>query len=185
MAKANGNTRMIKRIPVSTKTLYEIYNTLLSSGDYNVEESYVNEQTGAFYLQSKGREPDDNEKLAARYFVEKGISITITPEGNIRYATAFKPDGTPKFSDGLASVYTYEQKTIENIAKKIVNNYKHGIQHAVDKGAKIAFIFDRYGKGHRDQVEQAMQEYILPKWGKMPERVVVMNKDGDFFEHYF
>lgn len=185
MAKASGNTRMIKKIPVSTKTLHEIYNTLLSSGDYNVEASYIDEQSGAFYLQAKGREPDENEKLAARYFVERGISITVTPEGDIKYATAVKPDGTPKFSDGLASVYTYEQKTIENTAEKIVNNYKHGIQHAVDKGAKIAFIFDRYGKGHRNQVEQAMQEYKLPKWGKMPERVVVMNKDGDFFEHYF
>ena len=44
----------------------------------------------------------------------------------------------------------------------MVNNYKKGIQHAVDKKAEIAFIFDRYGKGHRNQVEQAMQEYKLP-----------------------
>ncbi len=185
MAKASGSVRMLKTIPVSTKTLRNIFNTMLSTGAYNIRASYINEQTGAFYLQAKGREPDDNEKIAAKYFVGKGVCITITPEGNIKYATAFKPNGTPKFSDGLASVYTYEQKTIEKIAEKIVNNYKHGIQHAVDKGAKIAFIFDRYGKGRRDQVEQAMQEYKLPAWGKMPERVVVMNKDGDFFEHYF
>lgn len=185
MAKGSGSIRLLKRIPVSTRTLYDIFYTLLSSGEYDVAKSFVNEQSGAFYLQAKGREPDENEKIAAMSFVDRGISITITPEGDIRYATAFKPDGTPKFSDGLASIYTYEQKTIENTAEKIVNNYKHGIQHAVDKGAKIAFIFDKYGKGHRNQVEQAMQEYKLPKWGKMPERVVVMNKDGDFFEHYF
>ena len=185
MAKASGSTRLIKRIPVSTKTLYGIFSTLLSTGEYDVEKSYVNSKTGAFYLQSKGREPDDNERTVAKSFVDRGISITITPEGDLRYATAFKPDGTPKFSDGLATVYTYEQKTIEKTAEKIISNYKHGIQHAVDKGAKIAFIFDRYGKGHREQVEQAMREYQLPKWGKMLERVIVMNKNGDFFEHHF
>lgn len=185
MAKASGNTRMLKTIPVSTKTLHDIFNTMLSTGIYDINTSYVNVQAGAFYLQAKGREPDDNEKTAAKYFVNQGVSVTITPEGDIRFATAFKPDGTPKFSDGLATIYNYEQKTIERSAEKIVNNFKHGIQHAVDKGAKIAFIFDRYGKGHREQVEQAMSEYKLPKWGKMPERVVVMNKNGEFFEHYF
>lgn len=183
MAKGSGS--LLKRIPVSTQTLYDIFYTLLYSGNYDVAKSFVNEQSGAFYLQAKEREPDENEKIAAMYFVERGISITITPEGDMRYATALKPNGTPKFSDGLATIYTYEQKTIEKSAEKIVNNYKKGIQHAVEKRAEIALIFDRYGKGHREQVEQAMQEYILPSWGKLPKRVIVMNKDGDFFEHFF
>ena len=185
MAKASGSTKMIKPIPVSTKTLHGIFNEFLNTGLYERSKSFVNDTKGAYYLQAKGREPDKNEKMAAMYFIEKGISVAITPEGNMRYANATKPDGTPKFTDGLFSVHIYEQKTIEKDTTKIVNNYKKGIQHAVDKKAEIAFIFDRYGKGHRNQVEQAMQEYKLPAWGKLPKRVVVMNKDGDYFEHYF
>ena len=185
MAKASGSTRMIKRIPVSTKTLHGIFNEFLNSGLYDPSRSFVNDTKGAYYLQAKGREPDENEKMAAMYFVERGISVAITTEGNMRYANATKPDGTPKFADGLFSVHVYEQKTMEKETTKIVNNYKKGIQHAVDKKAEIAFIFDRYGKGHRNQVEQAMKEYKLPAWGKLPKRVVVMNKDGDYFEHYF
>lgn len=185
MAKASGSTRMIKRIPVSIKTLHGIFNEFLNSGLYDPSRSFVNDAKGAYYLQAKGREPDENEKMAAMYFVERGISVAITPEGDMRYANAIKPDGTPKFTDGLFSVHVYEQKTIEKDTTKIVNNFKKGIQHAVDKKAEIAFIFDRYGKGHRNQVEQAMKEYKLPAWGKLPKRVVVMNKDGDYFEHYF
>lgn len=185
MAKASGSTKMIKPIPVSTKTLHGIFNEFLNTGLYDRSKSFVNDTKGAYYLQAKGREPDENEKMAAMYFVERGISVAITPEGNMRYANATKPDGTPKFADGLFSVHVYEQKTMEKETTKIVNNYKKGIQHAVDKKAEIAFIFDRYGKGHRNQVEQAMKEYRLPAWGKLPKRVVVMNKDGDYFEHYF
>lgn len=185
MAKASGSTRALKTIPVSTKTLNQISNTFVSSGMYDAGESFTNEQSGAFYLQAKGREPDGNERLAALSLVRKGISVIITPEGDIRYATAFKPDGTPKFSDGIAAVYTYEQKTIEKDATQITNNFIRGIQHAVDKKAEIALIFDRYGKAHRHQVEQAMKEFKLPSWGTMPKMVVVMDKNGDYYEHYF
>lgn len=185
MAKASGGTRMIKPIPVSTKTLHDIFKEQLSTGVYDRNKSFVDDVNGAYYLQAKGREPDENEKLAAMYFVQRGISVAITPEGDMRYANAMKPDGTPKFADGLLSIHVYEQKTIEKDAEKIVANYKKGIQHAVDKKAEIAFIFDRYGKGHRNQVEQAMREYKPPAWGKLPKIVVVMNKDGDYFEHYF
>lgn len=185
MAKASGSTRVIKPIPVSTKTLHDIFNELIKTGSYDINKSFVDDEKGAYYLQAKDREPDENEKIAAMFFVKKGISVAITPEGDFRFATAKKPDGTPKFSDGLISVHIYEQKTIEKDAVKIKNNFKKAIQHAVDKKAEIAFIFDRYGKGHRNQVKEAMQEYKLPAWGKLPKRVIVMNKDGDFFEHYF
>ena len=157
----------------------------MRTGMYDNSKSYIDEERGAFYLQAKGREPDENEKLAAQYFVNKGVSITITPEGDIKFASAFKPDGTPKFSDGLATTYVYEQKTIEKDTKKIVNNFVRGIQHAVEKHAEIAFIFDRYGLGHREQVEKAMEKYNLPKWGTMPKAVVVMNYEGEYFEHHF
>ena len=167
MAKASGSTKMIKPIPVGTKTLYGIFDKFLNTGLYNRSKSFVNDTKGAYYLQAKGREPDENEKMAAMYFVERGISVAITPEGEMQYANATKPDGTPKFADGLFSVHVYEQKTIEKDTAKIVNNYKKGIQHAVDKKAEIAFIFDRYGKGHRNQVEQAMQEYKTASLGKV------------------
>ena len=106
MAKASGSTRMIKRIPVSTKTLHGIFNEFLDTGLYDRSKSFVNDTKGAYYLQAKGREPDENEKMAAMYFVERGISVAITPEGNMRYANATKPDGTPKFADGLFSVHS-------------------------------------------------------------------------------
>ena len=41
MAKASGSTRMIKRIPVSTKTLHGIFNEFLNSGLYDPSRSFV------------------------------------------------------------------------------------------------------------------------------------------------
>lgn len=185
MAKASGSTRLLRPIPVSARTLNQIYNDVMSSDMYDKSKSFVDEKYGAFFAQAKGRQPDDNEKMAAMYFVKKGISIRITSEGDIRFATAIKPDGNPKFADGIASVYNYEQKTIERDTENIINNFKRGIQHAVDKKADIAFIFDRYGLGHREQVEKAMKAYKLPAWGKLPKRVIVMNDEGKYFEHIF
>ena len=62
---------------------------------------------------------------------------------------------------------------------------KNGISHAVSKHAKIAIIFDRYGMGHREQVEKAMKDYNPSKWGTLPKAVIVISKDGGVHEHHF
>ena len=54
MAKASGSTKMIKPIPVSTKTLYGIFDKFLNTGLYNRSKSFVNDTKGAYYLQAKG-----------------------------------------------------------------------------------------------------------------------------------
>mgnify|MGYP006872981757 CR=1 FL=1 len=147
--------------------------------------SYIDREHNAFYIEDERRSPDENETLATNYLVQAGISIKMTPEGIVSFATARKPDGTPKYSDGNAALYTFEQKTIDVSATNMVANYKNGIKHAVEKNAEIAVIFDRYGLGHREQVETAMREYNPPLWGKLPKAVIVISKEGGVYEHHF
>ena len=111
--------------------------------------------------------------------------MKLTSEGIEAFATAYKPGGVPKYADGEAALFTFEQKTIEKSASNIENNYRRGIEHAVEKGAEIALIFDRYGLGHREQVERAMMNYDVPKWGKLPKAVIVISKEGNVYEHHF
>lgn len=185
MTKQSGSTRLIKTLPVSSDTLYALYREYLNSGDYDKSRSFIDTEVGSFLLNAKERMPDTNEDKAANFLQKAGINVILTPEGARIFATALKPDGTPKFSDGKVNFYTFEQKTIELSAENIVNNFKKGIDHAVSKGAEIAVIFDRYGLGHREQVEEAMAKYRLPKYGKMPKAVIVIDREGGVFEHHF
>ena len=157
----------------------------LKQGSYNTSESYVSKENNAYYLQDARREPDENEKTAAKFLVKAGISVEFTPEGIRAYATAIKPDGTSKYADGKVAVFTFEQKTIDKSAQNITNNFRNGIDHAVSKGAEVAVIFDRFGLGHKKQIEEAIKTYKLPKFGKMPKAVIVINKNGDIYEHHF
>lgn len=185
MAKASGNTKIVKPYPLSYGTLNALYHDRLNVGMPNMTNSFISEALNAFYIEDSRRIPDENEKLAAMHLVGASISVEMTPEGIIAYATAFKPDGTAKYSDGKAALYTFEQKTVEKDATNMVVNYRNGIKHAVEKGADIALIFDRYGLGHREQVETAMREYKLPRWGKLPKAVIVISREGGVYEHHF
>ena len=185
LARERGRALFAKPFPFSEGTLRALYEDRLKAKDVNRKGSYLDVQHNAFFIQIGDRVLDENEKIAVEFMIRKGISIEVTPEGIIAYATSISTKKEPLFSDGRLSNHIFEQKTIDITALNAIRSIKYGIDHAVKKNAEVAVIFDRYGKIKRkEQVGAALKEYKLPKYGKMPEAIVIITEGGEVEEFH-
>lgn len=159
MAKEHGGTRLV--LPGGSNSgdaSAEFYTNLATEPGIVAEHSYLSPSGGQLYYY-EGHNFHQDEIDAGRLMADDGFVIRLLPENDIQYATAFKKDGSPKYSDGKLEVYTYEQATKkpqgasdEALAKAV----KHALEHCRSKEAEIAVIYDKYASFHQSHIKAGM-----------------------------
>ena len=185
MSKASGSTRYVNPSTQNRSQSVSDFKNALSSGKYNTELSYLPPTGSGSMLYQNGHNYHIEEIEVGRALADKGYKVILTPEGIEAYATAFTKDGRPKYSEGTISGILYDQKTTESNVTNIVNNVDNAIKHAHDKGAEIALIYDRYGKMHRQDIENGMKKYKKFDTTGRIKAVLVMDKNKNLYEHQF
>ena len=136
----------------------------------------------------------DAELEVIRAIADNGIDVTLTPEGDkyTMYATNVKinKDGSKKykFAEGLMATYTYEQKTPTEINSSAESSVRLAINHANDKHAQIALIYDKHSLFHTKDIENGMKLYQSKHkvWKtKGVKAVVVISSKKILYEHHF
>lgn len=200
MAKASGDTRMVRPTSKTKDENRSFYDAQIASGKADAELSYFSEKTGAYMLFMEGHEHSNShldgeaELEAGRAIADNGICVTLTPEGDgyEMFATNVKrnADGTNnyKYSEGTMSVFTYEQKTPTGIDDAAAKSVKQAIMHANSKHSEIALIYDKHSLFHRQDIENGMKLYQskFHKWEtKGVKAVMVVNAKHEVYEHHF
>lgn len=185
MSKASGSTRYVNPSTQNRSQSVSDFKNALSSGKYNTELSYLPPTGSGSMLYQNGHNYHIEEIEVGRALADKGYKVILTPEGIEAYATAFTKDGRPKYSEGTISGILYDQKTTESNVTNFTNNVDHAIKHARDKGAEVALIYDRYGKMHRQDIENGMKKYKKYDKTDKIKAVLVMDKDLNLYEHQF
>lgn len=200
MAKASGNTRIVRPANKSKEENREYYLSQIASGNIDASLSYFSERTGAFMLFMNGHEHSashqdtEAELEVGRALADNDICVTLTPEGDgyEMYATHVKynADGTTtyKYSEGTMSMFTYEQKTPTSIQDAAKASVRQAIVHANSKHSQIALIYDRYSLFHRQDIEEGMRYYQSKHhtWKeKGAKAVIVVNARKEVYEHHF
>ncbi len=189
-------TPKIKHIASERRKFYEI----ISKDSVDEKKSYFSEITGAHAVFMKGHNHTekgtdaDAEIEVIKAIADNGIDVTLTPEGNKykMYATNVKinKDGTKKykFSEGKIATYTFEQRTPTEITSSVENSVRLAINHANDKHAQIALIYDKHNLFHRQDIENGMKLYQSRHkvWkAKGVKAVIVVNSSKKVYEHHF
>ena len=200
MSKASGNTRLLTPKQRQIDKARNEYNQIVSSSLVDASLSYFSEQTGAHAIFMKGHNHTDKiadaeaELEVARAIADNGINVTLTPEGGkyTMYATNVKinKDGLKKykFAEGLMATYTYEQKTPTEINSSAESSVRLAINHANDKHAQIALIYDKHSLFHTKDIENGMKLYQSrhKAWKtKGVKAVVVISSKKILYEHHF
>ena len=200
MSKASGSTKLLTPKQRQIDKARNEYNQIVSSSLVDASLSYFSEQTGAHAIFMKGHNHTDKiadaeaELEVARAITDNGINITLTPEGDkyTMYATNVKinKDGTKKykFSEGIMATYTFEQKTPTEITTSAANSVRLAINHANDKHAQIALIYDKHSLFHKEDIKAGMKLYQSKHkvWKtKGVKAVVVINSKKKLYEHQF
>lgn len=200
MSKPTGSTRMITPKRKHIASARKRFSELINDNGVEADKSYFSEKTGAYAIFMKGHNHTekaadaDAELEVIRAIADNGIDVTLTPEGNkyTMYATNVKigKDGTKKykFSEGIMATYTFEQKTPTEITTSAANSVRLAINHANDKHAQIALIYDKHSLFHTKDIENGMKLYQSKHkvWKtKGVKAVVVISSKKILYEHHF
>ena len=200
MSKASGSTRMLTPKQRQMDKARNEYNEIISRPSVDASLSYFSEQTGARAIFMIGHNhtstvaDSEAELEVARAIANSGIDVILTPEGSgyEMYATAVKHKANGlevhKYSEGKIASYTFEQKTPTEITSSAENSIRLAINHANDKHAQIALIYDKHNLFHRQDIEKGMQLYQSRHkvWKtKGVKAVVVVSSSKKVYEHHF
>lgn len=183
--KVSGGTRFVKPSTQNRSQSVSDFNNALSSGKYDTNLSYLPLTGSGSMLYQYGHNYHIEEIEVGKALADKGYKVILTPEGIEAYATAFTKDGKPKYPDGKISGILYDQKTVESNAINFKNNVNNAIQHAWDKNAEIALIYDKYGKMHRNDIEDGMKKYRHFDKTNAIKAILVVDKNMNVYEHQF
>lgn len=200
MSKPTGSTRMINPKIKHILSARKRFSELINDNGVEADKSYFSEKTGAYAIFMKGHNHTDKiadaeaELEVARAIADNGINVILTPEGDkyTMYANNVKinKDGSKKykFAEGLMATYTYEQKTPTEINSSAESSVRLAINHANDKHAQIALIYDKHSLFHTKDIENGMKLYQSrhKAWKtKGVKAVVVISSKKILYEHHF
>lgn len=172
----------------------EEFNTMMKTGKYVENESFIDNETGAYVAVMKGHNIDDNERFVAKSFARYGVNVVLTPEGDMyaSYATNIKRGKHGqviyKFSEGKIDIYTYEQKTAtkEEVSDKKANIIQ-AIRHANTKKAQVAVLYDKDNLFKDEDIMNGIGEYKEHNrnWAVKAIALIVVDKNGNVLEYKF
>lgn len=169
MAKNTGSTRLVGRVEDGSFE-YNVaqFRNEIQSKDVQPEHCYMS-PSGAYVIFHKGHNYDANEIEAAKIMADNGIIVHLTSEKDISQATATfinkKGETVHKFSDGRLSMdmNSYEQSTRSTLVKKNKKAQstvvKDALEHAKDKKARIAVLYDKAGTLRRSDIRRGIRRY--------------------------
>lgn len=193
MAKASGNTRIVRPTSSSITQGRKEFDAEIAKSTTDVSNSFFSNKSGGFLVTMKGHNIDEAELEAGRYLADSGIKVTLTPEGAgyemyATFSTVKKGKTIYKYSDGKMDMSTFEQKTPSRIDTTVEQSVKQAIIHANSKHAQIALIYDKYKLYHNKDIEDGMKLYQekFKKWEtKGVKAVIVVSHSGKVYEHHF
>lgn len=133
----------------------------------------------------KGHAFNGVEREAMMHLADAGFAIVATPEGGKSFITAVNNKGTPLYSDGLVMGNVFELKSpnpTETHQIALDNSVKKALNHAKNKGANVAVIYDRDGAYHKDNIERGLVDYESKSEYRF-NAILVIDKNGNVWEH--
>ena len=165
MGKEFGSDRLVDKYRQPHAEVARKVAEMKASGNYSVVEKTT---AGGIFAIENGKarhKPDEIE--AGRHMAEAGYHVTLKDE-----------TGSVKTPDGHVFSFTYEQRT----PAKGGASFKKAIEHASDKRAEVAVIYDKNGIYHRKDVENGIKQYEYHKKYRF-KRILVISKSGNVYEH--
>lgn len=183
MGKGSGNTRSIAPTSKNHDKAYSEYRTELDSGKYEIENSYFSESGLGAVLFQKGHNYHREEIDCAKILADNGFVVTLQPEDGTGVSLKAGKNGGMSYPEGKVDMYWFEQHTSNTSGDNTV--YK-GLQHAHEKGAEIAVIYDEGGFLHRNNIQNGIDRYNMVKF-RTPKTIfkailVVSKKNHDWHE---
>lgn len=114
--------------------------------------NYFNDKSGGYYITYNGHLYHGDEVEAAKILADNGFEVRLTSEQTSSITT---PGG--RFKEGKISRFWYEQMTPESTNEDVL---KRSIEHAHDKNASIALIYDVDGRYDDRKIGRAIGRYI-------------------------
>nr|DAG36488.1 MAG TPA: hypothetical protein [Caudoviricetes sp.] len=185
MAKGSGGTRVVKPHNGTFEQARRKYLNALSDSRYVPSRSYLSPSGGSLLFE-KGHNVVKEEIEAGRLMADKGYEVVLTPEGGTDTIRKVTKRGSEKFPDGTIDFISYEQKTpnpAKTDATSRAKNVNNALEHAMKKGADVAFIYDKHGVLHREDIDSGIHIFE----NRMPYRfkaILTLNAHGDVHEWY-
>ena len=191
MGKGAGGTRLLGAPKPKSHAYFTSERKRLGTLDNNID--YYNWKTGGFVIWQEGHKHanegrKNDEFRFAKELARHGYGVYLLPEdaknGGISFRLSAKGGST--FSDAKVGTYYYEQTT------KKSDNAKYGVlsalQHAGDKGIKLAAIYDKYGSLSRLSIQKGIDWYEHNRGKKGSgliklDGVLVVNKNHELYWH--
>lgn len=188
MGKSSGGTRNIKPTSGNIAFNRSVFENEVAMPDIVKDQSYFSDKSGGYSLFMEGHNYVAEEVEAARILADEGYVTVLTPENMSIYATK-KVGKKEQFSDGLIAGFYYEQKTPnpKNVTPEgLANSVNNALQHARDKGAKVAVIFDKYKVYHQADIDAGIklfEQHNKYKFQSIVTINTVHKKKVNFWEH--
>lgn len=185
MAKGSGGTRAVKRYSGTYEQARRNYVDALSRGGYDVKRSYLSPSGGSL-LFAEGHNIVKEEIEAGRIMADKGYEVVLMPESGVDSIRKVARKGTAKFPDGTIDLISYEQKTpnptkIGAIGR--ARNVNKALEHAMKKGADIAFIYDKHKALHREDIDAGIHLFESRLRYRF-KAILTLNYRGEIHEWY-
>ena len=165
MSKEYGADRFVDKYRQPHAEVARKVAEMKASGNYSVVEKTT---AGGIFAIEKGKARHKSDEIeAGRHMAEAGYYVTLKDE-----------TGYVKTPDGYVFSFTYEQKT----PAKGGASFKKAIEHASDKRAEVAVIYDKNSIYHRQDVENGIKQYEYHKSYRF-KRIIVISKSGNVYEH--
>ncbi len=156
------------------------FNVALLSKKYIAEHCYFSEKGGGYVLFWKGHNLSEDEMFVAMALADHGHKVELQPENNVIWVSNWR-GGKMKYAEGTIDDKIYEQKTPS--ANKI-DPVKKTLDHAVEKAAKYAVLYDKHERLHRDGITSGIADFL--KYGHNQNKVdslFVVNTKGEVYKY--
>lgn len=172
MTKKVGSGRQVKEGSTEYKKRLEDVANMRMSGKYSSVEMRKN---GGYVAIEKSEMKHKKEELElANFLGDKGYKVILKDE-----KIAMTKSG--KTSDGYLYAATFEQKTPTSKGAKGINKC---LEHAKQKEAEIAVIFDKYNTYKRKEVEDGIKLYESFASNKHRfKEIIILSSKGNVHVH--
>lgn len=172
MTKKSGSGRQVKEGSSEYKKRLAEVAEMRASGNYSSVEMCKN---GGYVAieKSKTRHKDEEIEMA-NFLGDKGYKVILKDETIAMTVTG-------KTSDGYLYSATFEQRTPTSRGAKGVNK---SLEHAKQKEAEIAVIFDKYNTYKRKEVEDGIKLYESFTGNKHRfKEIIIVSSKGNVHVH--
>lgn len=180
--RIEGRIYMYRRSEAAKRAIASEYNRRLESGAYVGQHSYLSPK-GGYVLYHSGHNYHPEKVEATRHLANHGYRVELQPEGMVMWASAWKNEN-PRYSEGVVEGTLYDQKTVSQSTTNPSGNFRNALNHAVEKNAKIALVYDPHDKLHRRDVRTGMKEFMrYPRNRGKLDSVLIVTSSGRLYIH--